>query len=121
MPPQEVDAVPLGHAAKHPQDQVLARTLAHAHGAHAAQGLLLGQLAHRARVVEDHLRVGVRLDEPVAERRQLPPHQLAVELVHLAAEGLEVDAHGRAPHYVGGPAPHGKGRESNDPLRANNT
>jgi hypothetical protein len=92
---QHVEPVALGHAAEHAQDDVLAFALAHAHGAHAAQRLLFGELAHRARVVEDDLRVGVILDEAVAERGQLATHQLAVELVHLASEGLEVDAHAK--------------------------
>jgi hypothetical protein len=49
--------------------------------------------SRRAGVVEDDLRVAVLLDELVAERVQLTAHQLAVELVHLAAEGLQIDAH----------------------------
>ena len=94
MAAQHVDAVALCHAAEHSKDESLAPALAHADHSHAAQRLLLRELAHRARVVENHLRIGVVIHHLVAQGDQLPPHQLAVELVHLAAECLEIDAHG---------------------------
>jgi hypothetical protein len=61
------------------------------HLAEAAPDLLLGALADRAGVVEHDIRgVGVG-GEAVAQARELAHDQLGVELVHLAAEGLEID------------------------------
>jgi hypothetical protein len=61
------------------------------HLAEAAPDLLLGALADAAGVVKDHIRGGGVGGEAVAQTGQLAHDELGVELVHLAAEGLEID------------------------------
>ena len=90
--PQHVQPVAFSHAAQHAQQHPLAGGLALAHDADAAVGLAFGVLAHRAGVEEHHLGGVGFFHEPVPQAQQLPAHQLGIELVHLATEGLEVDA-----------------------------
>ncbi len=53
--------------------------------------LLLGVLADRAGVEQDHVGVGGGVGQDVALPLERADDQLAVEHVHLAADGLDVD------------------------------
>ena len=88
---RQIFAGALGHAAKHPDDEVGPLFLAVAHDAEPREHLLLALLTHGARVVEDDVGVVSASNEGVAERRELVAHELTIEHVHLTAEGLEED------------------------------
>ena len=88
---QEGFALALGQAPQHAQDDRRAVVLPATDAAHPAQHLVLGVLANGARVVEDDIRLVGVAGEGVAQRRHPAPHELAVELVHLTTEGLQID------------------------------
>ena len=87
---EQVCPILLGHAADHADHEIGFVSFARAEFTQPRPDLLLGVLAHGARVVEDHVGVVALVGGLVAERAELPENQLAVEHVHLAAEGLEV-------------------------------
>ncbi len=93
VPTHHVDPVALCHASDHAQNQALPGLLALANDPDAAVRLLLGLLPHGTGVVEHDLGILWPVDELVPEARELAMHELAVELVHLAAECLEVHPH----------------------------
>ena len=78
-------------ASDQPQDDALPITLAYADTTDAAEDLVLCLRTDGAGVVENDVRIAVTVNEVVAEKAQLPLHELAVQFVHLAAEGLKVD------------------------------
>ncbi len=90
IPPQHVDAIPLRHASKDAEDEILARLLSLPDDAEPAVGLALRVLADAAGIEKEDLGVVGLGRESISDRRQMSPHQLAVELVHLTSEGLEV-------------------------------
>ena len=96
---EHVGAVALGHAAEHAEDDALARLLAQAHEAETRICLVFRLFPHRAGVVEHDVGARGVVDEAVAEAAKVASDELAVELVHLAPKGLEVDGrpdgHGR--------------------------
>ena len=84
-----------GHAAAHADQQARVALLQVAHAAQVGEHLLLGLLAHRAGVEQDQVRlVGVvgRL-QPLGGAQHVG-HLVRVVLVHLAAEGADVDLAG---------------------------
>jgi len=89
-------AQPLRHAAQHADDQGLAIRLAPAGPTKARVHLVLRVLADRAGVVQQRVRAaGVirQLHARVLEQRS---RQLAVQHVHLAAQGVQVHSHREA-------------------------
>jgi hypothetical protein len=88
-PAEDVVAVALGHAADHADDDGRVEPLAVAQLAEAGPHLLLGVLADAAGVEHDDVgRVAV-VGADVPLPAELAEHQLAVQHVHLAAEGFE--------------------------------
>jgi len=80
----------LGHAADHADDRLRVPLLELAQAAQGAVDLVLGMLAHTAGVKQNQIGpVGI-VGQLVARLRQVGRHQLAVQHVHLAAEGLDV-------------------------------
>ena len=88
---QEVRAAALGHAAQEAEDDLRAVAVQVVEGAHLAEGLLFGLVAHAARVEQDHVGLGLARGHLVAARDELAGDLLAVALVHLAAVGFEKD------------------------------
>ena len=66
--------------------------------AQGAVDLVLGVLADAARVQQDRVGLAGAIDQLVARLKQLGGDQLAVEHVHLAADGLDVEASGHGTH-----------------------
>src|SRR5690606_17822409 len=87
-----VDAVALGHAADDPEHDPRPILLMLADQPDAGPDLVLRLLADRAGVVEHDIGRLPVVGEAVAQAPELAGDQLAVEHIHLAAEGLEVDA-----------------------------
>ena len=87
-----------GDAAAHPDDQARAFELQSPHAAQVGEGLFFGFFAHRAGVEQDDVRLrrviggfeGLALSEHVG-------HLGRVVLVHLTAEGLDVQLAGHVP------------------------
>ena len=73
------------------------RRLSMPHAAEGGVGLVLGVFANRTGVEEEHVGVGGRVGEVVALLAERADDELAVEHVHLAADGFDVDSlrHGR--------------------------
>ena len=88
---QHVRAVALGHATEHAEDHRLARFLALGDKAKTRIRLVFSLFPHRAGVVEHDVGARVILDELVTQTLEMPTHEFAVELIHLAAEGFEID------------------------------
>jgi hypothetical protein len=87
---EDVRPISFGHAADHTDDEIRLRGLSLPQLAEARPHLLLGVLAHRAGVVDDDVGLLAIGDGFVALRAELAEDELAVEHVHLAAEGFEV-------------------------------
>jgi len=80
----------LRHAADHAEH--VARSLVLLQLAEAREHALLGVIAHRAGVHEQHVRLGGVVGADIPLPTQDAEHQLGVRDVHLAAVGLDVDA-----------------------------
>ncbi len=95
--PENVDAVALGHAADDADDQVRIVGFAFPQLAQARPDLLLGMFANRAGVIKNDIGLVAIVHGLITVSAKLPQNQLAVEHVHLAAEGFQVElaAHGR--------------------------
>src|SRR5438105_2193797 len=87
---EDAGAFALGHAADDADDEIWAKFFDPAKLSKARPDLLLGMLANRARVVHHDVRVVALVDGLVSLCAKLPQNQLAVEHVHLAAKGFEV-------------------------------
>ncbi len=81
----------LRHASDDTDDQRWLGRLAILEPAEARPDLLLGALAHAARVVEHDIRLFQGRREAVSQRAQLIFNQLGIEHVHLTAKSFEVD------------------------------
>ena len=99
---EDIDAVALGHAADDADDEVRICCLALFQLAQARPDLLLGVLASGAGVVDDDVGLIAIVDQFVSLRAELPQDELAVEHVHLAAEGFQVQL--SSTHQFPGPA-----------------
>ncbi len=84
----------LGHAAQHADDLVRVLLLDVLQPAQGAVDLVLGMLADAAGVEEDRVGAAGAVDQLVARLAQTGHHQLAVEHVHLAADGFDVQTFG---------------------------
>ena len=67
--------------------------------AQGAVDFIFRMLADAARVEEDRIGLAQRMHQLVAGLHQIGGHQLAIEHVHLATDGLDVHAVG---HFSGG-------------------
>src|SRR5688572_11226897 len=94
---EDVRPIALGHAADYADHQVRSLLLPPAQLSEARPDLLLGVLADRASVVNDDIRLLAVLDRLVSLGAQLPQDQLAVEHVHLAAKGFQIQL---SPHEM---------------------
>src|SRR5262249_36921686 len=90
----------LGHAAQNADDLRRVPLLVGAQTAERAVDLLLGVLADRAGVEEDHVGVAGVVNQLIPLAAQAPHHQLAVEHVHLAADRLDVEFFAHAPFTI---------------------
>jgi len=81
-----------GHAAPHAYHQVGVGILERLDAAEVGKYLFLGFLAHRAGVEQDHVRIfgRVRFDQTFGTAEYVD-HFVGIVLVHLAAEGFNVD------------------------------
>jgi hypothetical protein len=86
-----VSAFAFSHASDHAQDEVGAVFFSQAHEADAAPDFVFRLLANRTCVVKDDVGVVGIGGEPIAEGGQVAAHQFAVELIHLAAEGFQIN------------------------------
>ena len=82
----------LGHAAHHADHFVRVTLFRFADLAQRAVDLFLGVLAHAAGVEQHAIGFLRRIDDGVAVTFQVSDHHFAVQHVHLAADGLDVDA-----------------------------
>ena len=90
-------AARLRHAAKKTEDNVRPVFRHASEHPHFAERLLVGHVAHAARVQEDHVGFGFTFHALVATRNERMRDLLRVALVHLAAVGLDEEfRHGRA-------------------------
>ena len=80
--------------------------------AQGAVDLVLGVLADAARIQQDRIRLAGAIDQLIARPQQLGGDQLAVEHVHLAADGLDVETAGHGTHCS-----RGEGREATEEGR----
>src|SRR5215211_5572612 len=102
VPSKELGPLALGHASDDADDQPRFVRLPFAQFAQSGPNLLLGMLTNRAGVVEDHVGLVAVVHLFVSMGAELPEDQLAVEHVHLAAEGfqVEVSLHGTGRSYA---------------------
>ena len=88
----------LCHAAEHADDQLRPLLLEFLEPAQQAVDFVFGMLADAARIQQDHVgplhRIGLLMPRPL----QLGGDQLAVEDVHLAADGLDEEMAGHGVH-----------------------
>jgi hypothetical protein len=94
QPLEDFSAVLLRHAAEDADDQAGLAALQAFQFADVAVHALLGVRAHRAGVVEHHVRLVRRGGLFVAGAPERGERQLGVQLVHLAAEGVDEDLAG---------------------------
>src|SRR5690606_23557820 len=87
---KNVGAIALGHAPDDTDDKTGPRLLPVTHLTQPRPDLLLGMLAHRAGVVDHYVGALAIFSRVIALGAELTKHELAVEHVHLAAEGFEV-------------------------------
>jgi hypothetical protein len=88
-------ALPLGQAAQHADDDLSSAGLSLALRPQARVDLVFRLPPHAAGVVEHHVGGAVVANHVVPGRAQRRCDQLAVQPVHLATHGLQVDFHGR--------------------------
>jgi hypothetical protein len=91
MPAEEVGAAVLRHASQDAEHEVGFAPLARGRVPGLADGLLLGGVAHAARVEQEDVAVVLARDDPVSAGAKHRRDGLAVALVHLAPVSLDVD------------------------------
>jgi len=88
---EQLGAAVLRHAAEDAEDEVGLLALAGRDVGGLGDGLLLGHVAHAARVEQHDVALGLRPHDPVSPRAQHRRDSLAVALVHLAPVGFDMD------------------------------
>ena len=83
--------IALGHAPDDPDDHVLVSFLRFAEGAESGKDLLLGVIAHTAGVDEDDVGRRHIFGLLIPKRAEPPLDEFAIEHVHLATHGLEIE------------------------------
>ena len=94
-------AFALGHAADHADHQMRLGFFSIAQLAQSRPHFLLGVLAHRAGVVNNHISEIAIINRFITLRAKLPEHEFAVEHVHLTAKSFHVQLALHARHHNG--------------------